>query len=641
MGWRRSGRPAGLAVLLAGLAGSAMAQRVNDNAVASAEDAFGASIGTEKVGLYSSSDVRGFSPVTAGNIRLEGLYVDRPASFTDRLVESNTVRVGLAAQNYLFPAPTGVVEYKLRRAGDKRIVSVLAGYGPMGGGRLEVDAQIPVAPNLSLAAGAAIFEHEYASGVDPLAVSYGLVARWRPAPSTEVIPFWSRIDDYDREAVPLYVSGSAGLPPRVSRRYYPGPVWADQRNTSNNYGLLARGPTLAGVQLAGIVFRSENKLLANYASVFSDFQPDGTARLRINRDPAQATESTSGELRASRAFVEGERRHTVYASIRARRRIAGYGGGVATEFGRVTLGETITVAQPAFTPRAASRDVVEQWTGGVAYDLRWRGRGSLNLGLQRSDYRKTVARPGAPVSEAHDPTWLYNGAMAVDVAKGLAAYASATRGVEESGVAPDSAINRGEALPAIRTDQWDAGLRWVMPHDLRLVAGVFQVRKPYFSFDDGNVFREQGRVRHRGVEVSLTGSPIKGLTMVGGAVLMSPRVSGDPVEEGRIGRRPVGQTRRLLTLSGTYALPAPGMSLTFAANHHGARTGDQANRVKTPARTILDAGVRYRFDAAGTPALLRFQVTNLTNAFDWKVASSGAYEANQPRTFSLFLTMDF
>jgi iron complex outermembrane recepter protein len=37
------------------LAGPAFAQRVGDNAAASAEDAFGTSIGNERVGLYSSN----------------------------------------------------------------------------------------------------------------------------------------------------------------------------------------------------------------------------------------------------------------------------------------------------------------------------------------------------------------------------------------------------------------------------------------------------------------------------------------------------------------------------------------------------------------------------------------------------------
>lgn len=628
-------------VLACGVAEDARAQRVNDNAVASAEDAFGASIGTEKVGLYSSTDVRGFSPVTAGNIRLEGLYIDRPATFTDRLVESNTVRVGLAAQNYLFPAPTGVVDYRLRRAGDKPITSVLLGYGAMGGGRIEVDSQIPLAEGLSLAAGAAIFEHEYASGSDPLAVSYGLVLRWKPLPGTEIIPFWSRIDNYDQEAVPLYQGGSVLLPPQIKRLDYPGPVWADQRSAQNNYGMLARGRAPGNIDLAAIIFRSENHIATNYASIFSDFAADRTARLRITRDPKAFTDSTSGELRAGKTFIEGERRHTFQVSLRGRKRQAAYGGGTTTDFGRVSLDAPVTFAEPAFTPRAQARDRVSQWTAGLAYDGRWRNHGSVNLGAQYTDYTKRAARPGAPISETHNPTWLYNGALAVDLARSVAAYGSVTRGLEESGVAPDSAANRTQALPAIVTDQWDAGLRWKLPKDMRLVTGVFQVRKPYFAPDDVNVYRELGRVRQRGAEISLTGSPVKNLSVVAGAVLMSPKVSGEPVEAGLIGSKPVGQTERLLTLSGTYNLPVEGLTLTFAANNHGARTGDQTNRIEIPARTILDAGLRYRFDALGTPALLRFQVTNLTDEFDWKPVSSGTYEVNAPRTFTLYLTMDF
>lgn len=65
----------GLAALLAVPATPALAQRANENAVSSADDAFGTSVGNENIGLYSANDVRGFSPVTAGNIRLEGLSV--------------------------------------------------------------------------------------------------------------------------------------------------------------------------------------------------------------------------------------------------------------------------------------------------------------------------------------------------------------------------------------------------------------------------------------------------------------------------------------------------------------------------------------------------------------------------------------
>ena len=54
----------------------AQAQRTQENAITSASDAFGTSIGNETIGLYRDNNVRGFSPVTAGNRRIEGLYFD-------------------------------------------------------------------------------------------------------------------------------------------------------------------------------------------------------------------------------------------------------------------------------------------------------------------------------------------------------------------------------------------------------------------------------------------------------------------------------------------------------------------------------------------------------------------------------------
>lgn len=630
-----------LAACALGAPGEALAQRVNDNAVAGAEDAFGASIGNERVGLYSSSEVRGFSPITAGNIRMEGLYMDRPASFTDRLVESNVVRVGLAAQNYLFPAPTGIVDYRIRPAGDRRVVSLVAGYGPMGGGRIEIDSQIPLSDTLSLVAGVAGFDDEFASGADAVYGSYALAARWRPMDKVLVLPFWSRVDTWDREATALHVAAPGVLPESVARRRYAGPAWADYRNIATNAGVLTRAALPGGFDLAVGLFRSVNDTRENHALVLTNVQADGSALRRISRDPRQKLASTSGEIRLSRALVRGDWAHALHASLRGRQRESLYGGGASLNLGATHVEDRVDIVEPVFALGTRTRDEVEQWTGGLAYDLRWRRRGSLSLGLQRADYRKTVQRPDRDRAVAHDPAWLYNAAASWTVTPRLALYGSVTRGLEESGVAPDSAANRTQALPAIITDQWDAGVRWVLPRNLRMVAGGFQVRKPYFAADDANVFREMGSVRHRGVEVSLTGSPVEGLSVVAGAVLMRPRVTGAPVREGRIGREPVGQTQRVLTLSGTWALPVEGLAFTFAANNHGRRAADQSNRTHTPAATILDAGLRYRFDIGDKPALLRAQVTNLADTFDWKVISSGAFEVNAPRTATVFLTVDF
>src|SRR5687767_7448035 len=69
-----------------------VAQRAAENAVRVAEDAFGSSIGNESIGLYGPGQVRGFSPVAAGNVRIEGLYMDRQGFMSQRLVSGSSVR---------------------------------------------------------------------------------------------------------------------------------------------------------------------------------------------------------------------------------------------------------------------------------------------------------------------------------------------------------------------------------------------------------------------------------------------------------------------------------------------------------------------------------------------------------------------
>ena len=73
----------GVVTMCAGLP-AANAQRAGENAVAAAEDAFGTAIGTESIGLYSTTSARGFSPSDAGNVRIDGLYFDQQAAPNNR-----------------------------------------------------------------------------------------------------------------------------------------------------------------------------------------------------------------------------------------------------------------------------------------------------------------------------------------------------------------------------------------------------------------------------------------------------------------------------------------------------------------------------------------------------------------------------
>src|SRR4030095_3207678 len=104
-------------------------------------------------------------------------------------------------------------------------------------------------------------------------------------------------------------------------------------------------------------------------------------------------------------------------------------------------------------------------------------------------------------------------------------YGSYTEGLEESPVAPNEAQNRNVAAPALETEQYDAGIRWDTVANLKLIAGVFNIDKPYFDLDAAGFFRELGRVEHRGIELSLAGNPRDELTLIVGTRWLDATVS--------------------------------------------------------------------------------------------------------------------
>lgn len=593
--------------------------RADDNAVTAAEDAFGSSIGNESIGLYSPSQVRGFSPVTAGNVRIEGVYVDRQGALATRLVDGSTVRVGLTAQGYPFPAPTGIVDYRLRKPGDETVVSMLGGMFPYGAPSIEVDAQFPiVAGRLGIAAGASIAHEEYYDGADARFIRAAFIPRWRPTDDLEIIPFASATWGNDEEGAPLIQTAGNIAPPRAPRRRYFGQQWTAKDTVSQNHGVIGKARIGRDWAISAGVFRSSFTYLENFASRFLDTTADGRTREQIIADPKQRYASTSGELRVSRSIAEGPRLHVLHASVRARALDSEYGGSApAFNLGVRQLGEQVVVAEPSnFAFGERTQDAVRQTTIGLAYEGRWKGIGEVSLGLQRADYRKTITQPNMPETIARDRPWLLNAAGSLLITSRLAIYAGHTRGLEESGIAPNNAANRNEALPAIRTSQSDAGLRWTLSERIKLVAGVFDVRKPYFNTDAQNRFVVLGNVRHRGAEFSLSGNPTDRLSIVAGAVLMEPRVTGEAVERGIVGELPLGQSGRVVRSNIDWRPKAlPGVSFDLALANFSERAASRDNVVVLPGYTLVDVGARYRFKVGDAPAMLRFQLSNVTNTY--------------------------
>jgi iron complex outermembrane recepter protein len=129
--------PAALAVTAAVALLSALpakAQRAQDNAITAAGDAFGTVVGNQTIGLYSATNARGFNPAQAQNVRIQGLYFDQQTSSVDPyLFRGTDMRVGISAQGYTFPPPTGIADLTLRTPGDVAAASVVIDHGPLNG----------------------------------------------------------------------------------------------------------------------------------------------------------------------------------------------------------------------------------------------------------------------------------------------------------------------------------------------------------------------------------------------------------------------------------------------------------------------------------------------------------------------------
>lgn len=618
---------------------AAWAQRTEENAVDSAEDAFGTSVGNERVGIYFPQSARGFSPVQAGNVRIEGMYFDYQADLNQRLISGSNVRVGLTAQGYPFPAPTGVADFSLRLPGTEAVASTVVGIGPYGGLNVEIDAQLPLTETLGIAGGLGVNAMELHVGGEQRVTTAAAIARWRPADNIEIIPFWSLQEERGQEAQPIIFTAGSYLPPQIERRRYFGPEWAQNSGEDFNLGLLATVRSGAWT-LRGGAFRSVAHDHRNFTPLFLDVSPDGMADREVVSEQKRRFASTSGELRLTRQFVEGDRLHLVHLITRGRMQDRRNGGGQRFDFGPGRIDEPILAPKPTFALGAQTIDKVRQITGGLGYEGRWRGVGELSLGIQRTFYEKAVVRPSGPLPVSESSPWLINGTVSILAGSDLVFYAGYSKGLEESPVAPDIAVNRGEAPPAILTEQMDAGFRYALTPAVKLVAGVFDVRKPYFALDPARVFRQLGEVRNRGIEMSLAGQLTPRLSLVLGAVVLDARVSGDQVDQGLIGRKPIGAAP--LTASGAVNWNVPwiqGLSFDVAYESFSERVANRANTFEIPGRYVASLGGRYRFDLFGRPATFRAQMASVNNPYGYSNLGEGFYY-NAPRRFQMSLTVD-
>jgi iron complex outermembrane recepter protein len=610
--------------------------------VGASDDAFGRRIGVEEVGLYSESEVRGFNLQSAGNYRIDGHYFVRNGSPANVTIDGTAIRVGINGLRTDFATPSGVVVYDLVSAAPGAAGSIEAGWwggsGPVLA--LRVNAAAPDG-RLGIAGGVQLNPWQrYVDGSSGDYYAAGAVARWRPSAGVSLGAIASQT--WFRPQADTLFSFEGAVPRRVRRNLYRGQSWMVSETNATVAGLVA-DVDRAGWNLGASTFLSQSDDPKTFFNLITVPAGGGAADYLVVDTPAQRFRSISSEIFAARSFVTGGISHRLIAMARRRDTGARTSAGVAASLGTMPdLDAPPVFARPDFRfDSRRLRDEVDQSSLGFGYRGSVGEQFELRADVQKARYVRRVTDLDGGVEQRASEPWLYSGAIAAGLSARLTLFASHARGLEESGVAPGNAVNRGELLPATLARQSEIGLRYIVEEGPSLIAGLFDIAKPLPGLRTDGVYDFVGEVRHRGVELSLAGPLTERLSAVLGATFLEARLSGDLVDRGLIGSEPVGRPERAMLASLTWRVPGlRGLTIDGGVSMRGAREANRENSFSLPSYATFNFGVRQPFRLNGQAFNLRARVTNIFNGFNWNVASSGLYFFTGSRVFTLTLTGD-
>jgi len=620
--------------------GEAWAQS-STNVATVAVDAFGEKVGSEQIGLYNEQQVRGFSLQESGNYRLDGAYFIRSANITDAALNGVTIRVGINALGVDFPAPSGIVEYRLPVAAPghrEQIEFALRDYGGyavlLRGSGASADARFGASYGVS-------FMNETGSdGAKRRPRHLGFVPVWKPNDRV-LIKGMVSLDRFTRPSGDYTVAPSETVLPTAQP--HPGIYYADWATTDQ---MQIAGGAVAQIAASDRVSIQSSFVVTDMDRERGDFtlmtlDRNGIGTASAVRSRPSHSRSMAGEFKTGWIVAQD---HRVFGTLRWRRSESEVRPGVSYNLGAVDqrLGVPVTSEPPAPSVLTPTFDDTRQIMAGFGYEANFTAAWWVRGAVLRTRYQKQVTPPGAIARKNVESPWLYDLATAYDLTDSITVFATTVRGLEESGTAPNNAANRNEVLPAVMATQYEVGMRYRVSPDITFISSLFEISKPTPGIDAQNVYNLIGHARHRGVELSLTGKPMPGVNIVGGLALLDADRSGDLVDRRIIVGRAVGVPAVTGLINLTYQLPfLEGVSIDSQLNYTSKRLLNSRTGIYTPAYATLDLGARYAFNIGGNNAVLRARIGNLFGENAWTATRTETINRVQRRAFRLSLTTNF
>ncbi|MCD0416162.1 TonB-dependent siderophore receptor [Rubrivivax sp. JA1024] len=269
-------------------------------------------------------------------------------------------------------------------------------------------------------------------------------------------------------------------------------------------------------------------------------------------------------------------------------------------------------------------------TGLYAQDQISLGGWRATLGV-RHDWaeQSTESRLAGSRSNQSDDKTTYRAGLLYLFDSGVAPYVSYSTSFEPvTGVGAD-----GQPFIPTTAEQYEGGIKY-QPTFLPILftASVFDIRQQNVltpsSVPGFNV--QQGELRSKGVELEARGNVTDSLELIGALTFLDTRVAKSTTVS-IIGNRPQAVPDFFGSMWANYTFqsgPVTGLTFGGGIRHVGASYGDDANTLRTPAYTVVDAALKYDL-ANVAPSLKGTTLTlNVNNLFDkeyYSSCSSGFY----------------
>jgi iron complex outermembrane recepter protein len=291
-------------------------------------------------------------------------------------------------------------------------------------------------------------------------------------------------------------------------------------------------------------------------------------------------------------------------------------------------GTAITPADPALTDPSTDRDE-RSIEFSVQDAIRWNERFTTWLGvrhtrLSRDSIRTDGSRPSSYDDGLTTP-WV---AASYLLAPDQMVYGSYGEGVESEIVRNKTSqyTNAGVALPALKSRQWEVGVKGGTDA-LGWQLAWFHIKRPMSNLDACNrlgttpcLGQYDGEAVHKGVEANAQwrSGPWR---LDGGITLLDAKRRGSAAEPATNGKRPVNVPDWTLRARAAWrVMGVPGLELEGIVAHEGKRSVLPDASIELPAWTRLDTALRYQTKMGATDTTWTLGIENLTDKRYWKEA---------------------